>query len=263
MEGYYFLTHRQEDPVTSYLTFPNNFSILTLCKHMAIRQEGDNYRVIGTPSAGLLSELICHYKQPLRFTYEGMINEITFYFKPLGLNAFLQEPLSFYTAPSFSRFEPYPDYVAMMHGILEEPDTDTRCQRIETYWLSKLTGFSHPFLHVMVADMQDRNASYTIEELAARYGTNRQQIYKQFELHLCKTPVTFRKIQRFRDALIQSIAIREKKETLAALSYDALFYGYQSHLIKDFKSFTGHTPKKFFEKISLQENAAINWLYLQ
>ena len=262
MEGYYFLAHGAEDQEISYLTFPNNYSILTFCTDTIIRHEGDRYRISGIPSAGCLSELICHYKQPLRICYEGAVKEITFYFKPLGLNAFLPQPLSAYTADMFRRFEPYEDFLAVMSAILEEPDEDTRCKRLECYWLSRLTGFEHPFLHAMVGDMQDRETVYTIEELAAKYGTTRQQIYKQFELHLCKTPVAFRKIQRFRDALLQSIDSRRKKETLAALSYDAAFYD-QSHLIKDFKAFTGHTPKKFFEKISLQENAAINWLYLQ
>lgn len=260
LEGYYFLSRDAGEPATSYLTFPNNFAILSICEQVSIQYDKSSLTVKGEESGITVSELICHFKTPVTVTYQGIINEITFYFKPLGLNAFLPQPLSAYTSDFFSAFEPYDDYIPAMKAILNEPEHRQRCALVENYWLSKFSGFEHPFLHSLVQDLLQKNVE-TLEQLAHRYTTTRQNIYKQFELHLCKSPVAFRKIQRFREALIRSIKMKQKGQNLTALSYDTSFYD-QSHLIKDFKSLTGLTPKKFLDTISFQEEATVNWLYL-
>jgi AraC-like DNA-binding protein len=260
LEGYYFLQHSATEPPASYLTFPNNFAILSVCENAGIELDKPLARISETKT-GMLSELICHFKEPVRISYEGNISEITFYFKPLGLNTFLPQPLSAYTADYFSTFMPYDNYKSAMLAILREPDRDKQCAAIEDYWISKFLGFEHPFLRSLLQDLQSKDETRTIAELARSYGTSRQHIHRQFELHLAKTPSEFKKVQRFRDALIQSIELKQRGENLTALSYDALFYD-QSHLIRDFKALTGRTPKKFFEQISFQEEARVNWLYL-
>lgn len=261
LEGYYFLTRHADEPATSYLTFPNNFAILSICDQVSFEYDKLNLIIKGKEGGVTVSELICHFNTPVAVTYQGMVNEITFYFKPLGLNAFLSRPLSAYTAEFFSSFEPYDDYIPAMKAILNEPEHQERCALVEAYWLSKFRGFEHPFLHSLIQDLLQKDNVETIGQLAHRYATTRQNIHKQFELHLCKSPVAFRKLQRFREALIRSIEMKQKGENLTALSYDTFFYD-QSHLIKDFKSLTGLTPKKFLEAISFQEEAMVNWLYL-
>jgi AraC-like DNA-binding protein len=96
--------------------------------------------------------------------------------------------------------------------------------------------------------------------LAKKHNTTRQNLTKHFESNLCKSPSDFKKIQRFREALKSQIN-SQTKNNLTSLSYDMLFYD-QSHLIKDFKSLTGLTPKKFFKNISSQENGEVNWLFV-
>lgn len=261
IEGYYFLAHDAAEPATAYLTFPNNFSILSVCEQVSIHYDALNVRVSGSPDGNFASELICHFRTPAAITYEGQINEITFYFKPLGLNAFLSRPLSAYTSAYFSAFDPYEDFRPGMQAILKEKDQDKRRELIEAYWIKKFLGFSHPVLQDITKDLLQKEKREQLEQIAQKYRTSRQYIHEQFKLHLCKTPAEFRKTQRFREALISSIEMKRRGDNLTALSYDALFYD-QSHLIRDFKSFTGMTPKKFLEAISFQEGAMINWLYL-
>lgn len=131
---------------------------------------------------------------------------------------------------------------------------------IENYWLSKLVGFKHSFLIDVVTKLNDIENDYSIADLANKYGTSRQNLTKHFEANLCKSPSDFKKVKRFREALKNNIS-KKSKGNLTALSYDLLFYD-QSHLIKDFKSLTGLTPKKFFKIISSQEDGEINWLFL-
>lgn len=261
LEGYYFLSHSAAGTPTSYLTFPNNFAILSVCDKVSLHNDQLNVVIKGQQGGHFVSELITHFHKPARITYEGDVEEITFYFKPLGLNAFLPQALSSYTTEYFSTFNPYDDYCQAMQAALAEPDTHKRRDVIEAYWIKKFRGFCHPLLHGIVQALLKPGDTVTLGKTALKFGTSRQYIHEQFKLHLCKTPAAFRKTQRFREALIASIELNRKGDNLTALSYEALFYD-QSHLIKDFKAFTGMTPKKFLQAISFQEGAMINWLYL-
>jgi AraC-like DNA-binding protein len=257
IEGYYFLTQKETNPSVEYLTFPNNYSIISVFENIEVIYSENQAVLTEKKGNPFKSDLICHYKKPIKLKYQGNINEITFYFKPLGLNAFLEKSLCHYTNNFFSSFIPFDDYQQTMTAILNESDFEKRRTQIETYWLSKLVGFQHPFLHQLLIYIQN---DFSVSELALKFSTSRQNLSKHFEANLCKSPSDFKKIQRFRDALKTHMK-KNSKENLTSLSYDMLFYD-QSHLIKDFKSLTGLTPKKFFKNISPQEDGQINWLFV-
>jgi len=261
MEGYYFLSKEENEPTVEYLTFPNNFSIISVYKDTEIEFSENKAIISGKKNDEFSSDLICHYKKPIHVVCKGILNEVTFYFKPLGLNAFLNKPLCNFTSTFFSNFIPFEDYTIEMMSILEENDIETKRNLIEEYWLSKLIDFRHPFLHKVIDDLMNVSNDYSVAELANKYKTSRQNLSKHFETHLCKTPSDFKKIQRFREALKSKIG-NNADDNLTALSNDLLFYD-QSHLIKDFKSLTGLTPKVFFKNISSHENGKINWLFTQ
>lgn len=260
IEGYYFLANKKSEPIVEYFTFPNNFSIVTVMENAEIFYSENEGKVKESDGKKIVSDLICHYKKPIKLSYEGNINEITFYFKPLGLNAFLEKPLYNYTNDFFSSFIPYDDYLHTFKAILKETNLEKKCDVIEAYWLSKLIGFEHQFLGQAVHDLQNIECNYSISDLAKKYKTSRQNLRNQFELYLCKSPSDFKLIHRFR--LAYNLQIKNsKKGTLTNLSYETLFYD-QSHLIKDFKSLTGYNPKAFFKNISHLEEGNINWMFL-
>lgn len=254
LEGYYFLNKDHDSEDIEYLTFPNNYSIVSISQNVELKFGENEIRAIESNNGLFSSDLICHYKRPIRVLIQGRLKEITFYFKPLGLNAFLKKPLKEYTKEFSKVFLPYDDYEASMIPILDEQDFEKRIEMIEEFWMSKYVGFEHSFFNGLVDDvMMDLDRS--IENHATHYKTSRQTINKLFDHHLCKSPSDFRKIQRFRETLMQSV----DKKTLTELSYDHLFYD-QSHLIKDFKSLTGFTPKKFFDKVYTE--GKVKWLFL-
>ncbi|WP_298115421.1 AraC family transcriptional regulator [Flavobacterium sp.] len=260
IEGYYFLTNSKSDLPIEYFTFPNNYSIVSIIENAEVLYSENKGIIKEKKGNPLNSDLICHYKKPIKLSYEGNINEITFYFKPLGLNAFLEKSLCHYTNDFFANFIPFDDYKELFTTILKENNLNKKIELIENYWLSKLKEFQHPFLNQVINDLKDTQKEYSISDLAKKYNTTRQNLTKHFESNLCKSPSDFKKIQRFRDAL-KSHMNSKNKNNLTSLSYDMLFYD-QSHLIKDFKSLTGLTPKNFFKNISSQENGEVNWLFV-
>lgn len=261
LEGYYFLEKERDEPIVEYFTFPNNFSIVSVIADAQIIMDNKGAFVEEKKGAPFLSTLICHYKKPFKVHYEGKIKEITFYFKPLGLNAFLSNPLEHYLENSFSSFVPFEDYETTLKSILNENNKEEQRNQIEKYWLSKLIGFENPLIQDVMLELTENAEEVSIEQLASKHHTSRQNIARQFHIHIGKTPSEFRKIQRFRETMAKNTKLANKDKGKGTLSYDSSFYD-QSHLIKDFKAFTGLAPKAFFKSVSLQENATINWLFL-
>ncbi|TPD67210.1 helix-turn-helix domain-containing protein [Flavobacterium microcysteis] len=261
LEGYYFLEKERDEPTVEYFTFPNNFSIVSVITDAQIVMDDKGAFVEEKKEAAFLSTLICHYKKPFKVHYEGKIREVTFYFKPLGLNAFISKPLEHYLENSYSSFAPFEDYETTLKSILNENNKEEQRNQIEKYWLSKLIGFENPLIQDVLLELTENAEEASIEKLAVKHHTSRQNIARQFHIHVGKTPSEFRKIQRFRETMAKNTKLANKDKGKGTLSYDSSFYD-QSHLIKDFKAFTGLAPKAFFKSVSLQENATINWLFL-
>lgn len=259
LEGYYFLVKDQEEGDVEYFTFPNNFVNISVYRNTKVELKNNQVVIGENKEVWFSSVLVANYTMPVKVLYSGNVTEITFHFKPLGLNAFLPDLMSFQHI-LLNHFNPYPDYGAAMDSILNEDDIALKICQIESYWLSKLNGFQHALMHKLIGDLINVEEDQTIGELALKYGTSRQNIHKLFNKYVGKSPADFRKIHRFRETLTNRIASLKKEENLTSLSYESLFYD-QSHMIKEFKLLTGLTPKKFFENIELKKGAG-NWLFI-
>jgi AraC-like DNA-binding protein len=261
IECFYKLTRTENDEPFSYLTFPNNFTIHTIDSNSATIIEKNNITAsANAPLNGLDSFLAPHTNQPLLNSYErGNSNEITIYFKPLGINVFLENPLSFYYKTQYP-FIPFSDYQAKMIEILSVKDDETKIAQLENYWLSNLIGFEHPFLHSVVEELMNQDNSASVSELADKCGISRVTLNRQFALHIGKTPSEFKRVSRFRKAM-EYYGFNNNEKNLTSLTYQAQYFD-QSHMIKDFSGFTNHSPKNFFSKLSTLKDGQINWLFL-
>ena len=261
IECFYTLTRTENDEPVSYLTFPNNFTIHTIdAKSATIIEKNSITATANAPLTGLDSFLAPHTNQPLLNRYErGPANEITVYFKPLGINAFLEKPLNVYYQTQ-SPFIPFSDFQSKMIEILSVKDDEVKIAELENYWLSKLKSFNHPLLRLLIDELTDENNSIPILELAKKYGISRTTLNKQFALHLGKTPSEFRKVQRFRKAM-QNYREKHSKNKLTFITYESRYFD-QSHMVKDFSALTNYSPKNFFAKLSSLNDGEINWLFL-
>lgn len=260
IDCYYLLSRDDSEPTTTYLTFPSVFSIHSIALNTTIVASNSKYIIQKSDKEYLLSEVVCRFNRPFCFEYKREVNEITIYYKPLGLNAFLEKDLSSYPEGITNRFIPFPDFEPTMSKILEIGEDDEKINALENYLLSQHKGFSHPYIHHFVNDLIDDAEGVSIGDLSKKYSVSQKTVIKHFEKHVCKTPVEFRKIIRFRKALNK---FHQQKEHLSMteLSY-ILNYFDQSHLIREFKSLTGYTPIQFFKRISPLESGKINWMFL-
>ncbi len=261
IECFYTFRRGPEDENICYLAFPSIFSMVCLNVGEKIEISDGNLTFTHCPDFEVQTTLMCDFKHSNWIRYEGATDEIVIYFKPLGLNAFLEKKLRHYTRATFVEFSPFDDYRSAMKEIFLIDGDEARLQALENYWLSKYRGFEHPFLHPVIDElMREESRGVSISETARKHGVSRPTLIKHFDLHICTTPSQFKKIVRFRNAMkLHRQKISE--ENLADISYSADYFD-QSHMIKDFKSLTRYSPKDFFSKISTFENGYINWLFL-
>ncbi|SMG51660.1 AraC-type DNA-binding protein [Marivirga sericea] len=258
IECFYILSNSKEEEKVSYLTFPTLFSVVGAVMNAKNIVTDQKVTISFSKEDAIDTSLVCRFNKPIFVEYEGEIKEICIYFKPLGLNAFLEKPLENYSHSFVDEFIPFPDYEMRMQSILKMADDADLAINIEQYWLDKLIGFKHPFLHAAL-DAIHQDPNITTNELAKGLGVSQKTFIKQFKKHLCKTPTEFKKILRFR------IAISEKQKSfdgnrLTELAYISNFFD-QSHMVASFKSLTGFAPKSFFQRLSTTNGDNINWIF--
>lgn len=259
IECYYVYTRCADDEPVKYLTFPSVFTIVSISRNSITRQTDRGLITEYSSINPIETNIVCAFRSPVCVEYVGQINEITIYFKPLGINAFLTEDLCNYNTERYADFDPFGDLKGRMIEILGLVDVERRLVELEQYWLSKLKGFRHPVLKGIVADMLDAEP-IPITGLAYKYGISRSTLNKYFDRHICKSPSEFRKVVRFRRAMHEHLSEQGRKR-LTDVTY-SLDYFDQSHMIKDFRSLTGYSPAKFFSSVSKLENGQISWLFL-
>ena len=258
IESYYILQHFEDDDSVSYLTFPSVYSIIAVVENAENIILDNKIITKFSKSKPLETSLVCRFNEPICFEYQGNVKEICIYFKPLGINAFLEKELANYSQSSFDSFVPFIDYKSEMQRILKIKNKTVLVENLENYWLRKLTGFTHPFLNDAILKM-DENLKITTAELANRFNVSQKTLIAQFKKHLCKTPSEYKKILRFRKAIAKMKGSNEKT-SLTELSHLIDFFD-QSHMIDNFKSLTKRTPRTFFESLTTMGNSNVHWIF--
>lgn len=248
------------EPPTKYVAFPSIYSMICMNANSRVEIRKHNLSFTHAPSAPHQFSLICDFDTSGWLKYEGAMDEIVIYFKPLAINAFLEAPLKNYVTSFFTNFAPFSDYSASMAEIFEMNDDRERITQLERYWRSKLQGFEHPFLESVVDEIISNDLCRSVSDLADCHGVSRTTFVKHFCQYIGTTPSQFKKVARFRSAMRRH-RTRLCHQTLSEISYAADYFD-QSHMIKDFKSLTRLSPKAFFSQISTLEDGNINWIFL-
>ncbi|KFC19554.1 helix-turn-helix domain-containing protein [Chryseobacterium sp. FH1] len=251
IEGYYFIAEDILSKPLSYLTFPNNYCILSIYQNADEHFYGNQYKIKSAEHSNIVAGLVTSYSNPLEIIYENLVNEVTIYFKPLAINYFIDNSLLFKQS-KISDFTPFPDYKEKMELIFKQSDRENQIKLLEDYLLSNFVKKDLDLVEQILADIEK---DLKIDEIAQKYNFTRQHINILFSKNVGKTPSEYRKIHRFRKALIN----KSESKNLTTLSHQNLFFD-QSHFIKDFKKLTGKKPKEFFKNVDTDKENI--WLFI-
>ncbi len=258
IECFYILKHSKNDGAVNYLTYPSVNAVLSISNNATQFSEGI-YISKHTGEDLLHSNLVYSFNTPIWLQYADDVDEITVYFSPLGINHFLEQPLSCYNNRLTDSFMPYNDYNDAIKSIMAKTADKERIDRLEEYLLTKYKNFHHPFLQQAVEMILRHSGDITLGEEALELGISRKTLHKHFLLHLGRTPSEFKNVARFRKALHKKVTPSSEIK-LTKLAYYADYFD-QAHMIKGFKAFTNTSPKKFFKGLTTNEQGFIYWSF--
>lgn len=201
---------------------------------------GDNF--ILQPRAMVLGQTL----DPFYIEPTGYVNTFAIRFYPYGFANFITVPIS-----GLANTETALEVIfgakparELEHEIIHAPATRTRIEIVERFFLARLTD------KVII----DRIVKETVDALTATRGSKpinailnddaskRRQLERKFLKQIGISPKQLGKVVRMQTAL--KMLYSGKLDTLTKIAYESEYYD-QAHFIKDFKEFTGTSPKEF------------------
>ncbi len=166
-------------------------------------------------------------------------------FRPEGARAFLNIPMQLFRNDNISVDDLEDKPLRQLGRQLCTESNDLRCiQMIENFFLKRLENFDTYNLRRILPAIRTINHDnqISISDLPDSACLSQKQFNRVFTDYIGATPKEFHRIIRFQRALF--ILQNHPDMQLTHLAYDAGYYD-QSHLIKDFRQFTGMTPGEF------------------
>ncbi|WP_431213092.1 helix-turn-helix domain-containing protein [Puia sp. P3] len=130
----------------------------------------------------------------------------------------------------------------LVDAISEANDNSTRIRRTEAFLTQQLRGNGpDPLVNEAVRLIKESRGLIKIKDLAHALYISQDPLEKRFRTQIGSTPKQYSSIIRLRNIIDNWSSY----PSLTSASYDAGYFD-QSHFIKDFRTFTGESPKDFF-----------------
>ena len=130
-------------------------------------------------------------------------------------------------------------------AIMNASDTGSRINIVETFLLNKLNT-PEAIDRVVKSSVEiilQLNGQLPIDELSEQLKINRRQLERKFTSIIGLSPKQLSKIIKLQATL--KMLSKKQFKSLTSVAYEGGYYD-QAHFIKDFKEFTGMSPKKFY-----------------
>jgi AraC-like DNA-binding protein len=256
---YYFDKCDDKCATRSFFYYPHYKNALTIYKNSHVLFEND-YSTVTKPSKNEyffgFAKLVNHAAKAV---IEPPFDKIGVVFQPIGLNHFLEKPLSEYvTKPITLQFNYFKDSMqSVLDEVYETKDLTKKVELLDAYFLSKYQGFNEKKLEEAIELLFAQDGKYTVEELAQELNIHRKKLLRMFKKHQNSSVIDYIKLVQFRNA-IDSFQNKTQKSSLTNLAYGTSYYD-QSDFINHFKKLTGFNPKSFFKSISNIGNQGTYW----
>ncbi|NER80610.1 MAG: AraC family transcriptional regulator [Leptolyngbya sp. SIO1D8] len=190
--------------------------------------------------------LICgqqtEYKDVM--TAPSSVGMLAVVFYPCALRSFFPNPVNEFTNQSIDLEDIFSAEIKeLQERIIEANGVYERILLIENFLLGRLSipnDFS--LIREAVNIIAGVNGQIAVNEVASRLDISKRQLERTFLKNVGISPKKFGRIVRFNT----SIKLFERATSLTALAYEAGYFDL-SHLIRDFREFSGLSPKAFFE----------------
>ncbi len=169
-------------------------------------------------------------------------------FKPYGLSAFFKISMSDFSPPFVLQKDSLTPFIMDLEPLLWPSDTfPERIASVEAALLYRLPDAAQPdeLVKEAVAEMMRNGGNLKISDLLDTLCVSKSGLEKRFQDAVGLPPKILCNILRFNSIVYEQM--QQPSPSLTELTYNQGFFD-QSHLVHNFKSFTGVPPGKFFRQ---------------
>jgi hypothetical protein len=186
--------------------------------------------------------------EPFVIEPTGYVNTFATRFYPYGFANFITTPaqeLSNKETPLALLFGEQPA-AELEQKIIQATNTQERILIMQDFLLAKLsdTTIIDGIVKSTIDALLATGGSVAINDILGDELSKRRQLERNFHKQVGMTPKQLSKVIRLQTAL--KLMLGDQTENLTKIAYESEYYD-QAHFIKDFKEFTGISPKAFLE----------------
>lgn len=241
---YYIHQSNDDNAVEKITYYPNFVTTINVYQGSSVTWDAFSRTHEKTCSEDFLKLLVGKFDKSRQIHLKGSYNKLSIVFHPLGLNHFIDLPLSKLVQPHFSFFNYFgKSFDKIFQDVFEEDDMEEKRDILDEYFRSRLLGFFDDRLSYAV-DQIMKNSEISMKAISDELNISRKTLLRLFKKHLAQSPTDFKLAVKFRRAL-NIYQARTRKANLSQLAYEARFYD-QSDLNYHFKVKTGLSPRQLF-----------------
>lgn len=257
---YFLFFSKADDQTLNYTTFPNNNLCLALYRQNEIsyiKDSSSNNCVVATGNSSFSSRFYAFHKTPFQVNIHGSLDQICIVFHPAALRAFTSESYECLTNSSNVFEDVFSSKNAFfLEQLFAEESFMERAQMIELLLLKNMNNDIPAKLKEALWLLSNSNdEGLFVETLAQKLELSEPSLFRLFKNHLGQNPKTYLKTMRFRSVLNKMIYSQSND---ANKTYLGQYYD-QAHFIKEFKKFSGYSPKHLMAQLAPQQNGFV-WI---
>ncbi len=246
---YYFHASDDENYNKSFVFYPNYKHALTVYKDSKVTLTESESKVSPSEKTTIKSLYAINKSKNIKVTIKGVFDKIGIVFNPLGINFFIDKPLSEIFTTELGFF-PYfgGEFTKLLAQVFDEKELQNKATLLDAFFEKRFVEFDEPILKKSIKEIISTNGAIKVSELSEKSNIHRKTLLRLFKKHTNMSVEEYRKMVMFRQALNY---FHQNKETtnLTDVALFSMYYD-QAHFIKHFKSITKETPTTLLSKIS-------------
>ncbi|MDP9955090.1 AraC-like DNA-binding protein [Epilithonimonas hungarica] len=206
------------------------------------KQYFDNGNTIIQPRCFVIGQLT----RPLEIEPTGETGIFSVRFHPEGFLPFITTPIKEMENTAVPLEKLFgKDGQEIEQQVLNANSTSERIKLIEIFLLNRLIDIEtiDRIVRSTVETIITANGQLSVDQLSRLTKVDRRQLLRKFSSAIGLSPKQLSRIIRLQAAL--KMLLNDKFSNLSNLAYENEYYD-QAHFIKEFKEFTGSTPKEFY-----------------
>lgn len=248
--SYYYFHYSFDHSLNKrFIYYPGYKNALTIYKNSRV-EYGNGYSKVEPDDRTNFIFIYSGMQRQLRTAYiSAPFNKIGIVFQELGVNHFVNQPLSYISNHTIEKsFNYFGDHmINCCDAVYSEKEIDKKVNLLDSFFKEKFFDFHEEMVKQCVKIIIDSSKKITVKDLSNHLKVSRKTLLRLFNKHLCCSVKEYIDIVQFRKA-INDYLIEKKRDSLTQLALENDYYD-QPQFIKHFKKLTGSNPRTFFKNI--------------